>query len=116
MTTRATVPDQRRWWQYAGPWPLFPVADGLVSALVALSVRSFLITPATVPLEIFTAALFGFIIFAILYLARRFLPLEANYPALGRWLARIESLPGYDRTVPPQWRIADQRGSRTKSS
>lgn len=74
MTTRATVPDQRRWWQYAGPWPLFPVADGLVSALVALSVRSFLITPATVLLEIFTAALFGFIIFAILYLARRFLP------------------------------------------
>jgi glutathione S-transferase len=32
-------------------------------------------------------------------LARRFLPIEANYPALGRWLARIEALPGYERTV-----------------
>lgn len=37
-------------------------------------------------------------------LARRFLPLEVNYPALGRWLARIESLPGYERTYPPHWR------------
>jgi glutathione S-transferase len=37
-------------------------------------------------------------------LARRFLPLEANYPALGRWLQRIEALPGYDRTFPPHWR------------
>jgi glutathione S-transferase len=39
-------------------------------------------------------------------LARRFLPLEANYPALGRWLARIEALPGYERTYPPHWRSA----------
>lgn len=37
-------------------------------------------------------------------LASRFLPVEANYPALGRWLARIESLPGYERTYPPHWR------------
>jgi glutathione S-transferase len=48
-------------------------------------------------------------------LARRFLPLEANYPALGRWLARIEALPGYDRTYPPQWRAAEQRGSSAKT-
>ncbi len=37
-------------------------------------------------------------------LARRFLPIEVNYPSLGRWLARIESLPGYERTFPPHWR------------
>lgn len=39
-------------------------------------------------------------------LSSRFLPIEANYPALGRWLARIEALPGYERTVPPHWRTA----------
>jgi hypothetical protein len=39
-------------------------------------------------------------------LSRRFLPIEVNYPALGRWLARIEALPGYDRTFPPHWRAA----------
>lgn len=44
-------------------------------------------------------------------LARRFLPIEANYPALGRWLARIESLPGYERTYPPHWREADTKPS-----
>jgi len=37
-------------------------------------------------------------------LSSRFLPISANYPALGRWLARIEALPGYGRTYPPHWR------------
>ncbi len=36
-------------------------------------------------------------------LARRFLPIKANYPALGRWLDRIEALPGYTKTRPPHW-------------
>jgi glutathione S-transferase len=36
-------------------------------------------------------------------LASRFMPVEVNYPALGRWLARIEALPGYSRTCPPHW-------------
>ena len=36
-------------------------------------------------------------------LAARFLPLEANYPAIGRWLARMQKLPGHDRTWPPHW-------------
>ena len=39
-------------------------------------------------------------------LSSRFLPVEANYPALGRWLQRVESLPGYERTYPPHWRDA----------
>jgi hypothetical protein len=29
---------------------------------------------------------------------------EVNYPALGRWLARVAALPGYERTYPPHWR------------
>jgi glutathione S-transferase len=37
-------------------------------------------------------------------LSSRFLPLEVNYPALSRWIARVESLPGYERTFPPHWR------------
>jgi glutathione S-transferase len=37
-------------------------------------------------------------------LSTRFLPLAANYPALERWIARVEALPGYDRTYPPHWR------------
>jgi len=36
-------------------------------------------------------------------LSSRFLPLEVNYPALARWIARVEALPGYDRTYPPHW-------------
>jgi glutathione S-transferase len=36
-------------------------------------------------------------------LASRFLPLEVNYPALGRWLTRVAALPGHERTWPPHW-------------
>jgi glutathione S-transferase len=37
-------------------------------------------------------------------LGARFLPMETNYPALARWIHRIEALPGYERTYPPHWR------------
>ncbi|MGH8294704.1 MAG: glutathione S-transferase family protein [Steroidobacteraceae bacterium] len=37
-------------------------------------------------------------------LASRFMPVEVHYPAVGRWVARIESLPGYEHTYPPHWR------------
>jgi len=37
-------------------------------------------------------------------LSTRFLPLAVNYPALERWIARVEALPGYERTYPPHWR------------
>jgi glutathione S-transferase len=31
-------------------------------------------------------------------------PLAQRYPALAAWVARIEALPGYERTFPPHWR------------
>ncbi len=31
-------------------------------------------------------------------------PLSEKYPNLAAWQARIEALPGYDRTYPPHWR------------
>ena len=37
-------------------------------------------------------------------LAARFLPMEINYPAIGRWLDRVAALPGHERTWPPHWR------------
>ena len=40
-------------------------------------------------------------------LGARFLPMERNYPALARWIHRIEALPGYERTYPPHWLSAD---------
>jgi glutathione S-transferase len=39
-------------------------------------------------------------------LGARFLPMERNYPALARWISRIEALPGYEQTYPPHWRAA----------
>jgi glutathione S-transferase len=40
----------------------------------------------------------------------RFLPLETNFPAIGRWIDRIEALPGFERTYPPHWREGAPRG------
>jgi glutathione S-transferase len=31
-------------------------------------------------------------------------PFDVRYPALAAWLARVEAMPGYDRTYPPHWR------------
>jgi glutathione S-transferase len=39
-------------------------------------------------------------------LSSRFLPLDVNYPALSRWIARMEALPGYEKTYPPHWRAS----------
>jgi glutathione S-transferase len=32
------------------------------------------------------------------------LPIGQRYAGIARWMARIEALPGYDRTYPPHWR------------
>lgn len=37
-------------------------------------------------------------------LRNRLLPVEANFPAIAKWMKRIEALPGYERTVPPHWK------------
>ncbi len=37
-------------------------------------------------------------------LALGVLPLESKYPALAAWVARVEAIPGYDKTYPPHWR------------
>lgn len=43
-------------------------------------------------------------------LRTRFLPMEQHYPAIARWIARVEQLPGYERTYPPHWREGVPRG------
>ncbi len=43
-------------------------------------------------------------------LRERFVPIDRNYPAIARWIARMEQLPGYARTYPPHWRDGAARG------
>jgi glutathione S-transferase len=43
-------------------------------------------------------------------LRSRFLPMDATYPGIARWIDRMESLPGFERTVPPHWREGSPRG------
>jgi glutathione S-transferase len=31
-------------------------------------------------------------------------PFVEKYPHIGAWIARVEALPGYDKTFPPHWR------------
>lgn len=37
-------------------------------------------------------------------LAPELVPLPARFPAIGAWMARIQAMPGYERTYPPHWR------------
>lgn len=43
-------------------------------------------------------------------LRSRFLPMDVTYPAIARWIGRMEQLPGYERTYPPHWREGHPRG------
>ena len=43
-------------------------------------------------------------------LRTRFLPMEQHYPAIARWIQRVEQLPGYEKTYPPHWREGAPRG------
>lgn len=43
-------------------------------------------------------------------LRSRFLPMAVTYPAIAKWIKRVEALPGYDRTYPPHWRDGPPRG------
>jgi glutathione S-transferase len=43
-------------------------------------------------------------------LRSRFLPLATTYPAIARWIGRMEGLPGYERSYPPHWREGPPRG------
>jgi glutathione S-transferase len=43
-------------------------------------------------------------------LRTRFVPMASTYPAIARWMERMEQLPGYDRTYPPHWREGPPRG------
>jgi glutathione S-transferase len=43
-------------------------------------------------------------------LRSRFLPMDVAYPAIAKWIKRVEALPGYDRTYPPHWRDGPPRG------
>ena len=37
-------------------------------------------------------------------LRSRFLPMESTYPAIARWIERMQRMPGYERAYPPHWR------------
>jgi glutathione S-transferase len=43
-------------------------------------------------------------------LRSRFLPMETTYPAIARWIGRMQTLPGFERTYPPHWRDGAPRG------
>jgi glutathione S-transferase len=43
-------------------------------------------------------------------LRSRFLPMETTYPAIARWIGRMQTLPGFERTYPPHWREGAPRG------
>jgi len=43
-------------------------------------------------------------------LRARFVPMSTTYPAIARWIERMQALPGYERTYPPHWREGPPRG------
>ena len=72
-----------RWWQWIGPWPLRPLAIGVLTAVFAMATTSYSLTVATAPRNIAAAIAAGACGGAVLWLARRFAP------------HAVTALPGY---------------------
>ena len=72
-----------KWWQWIGPWPLRPLAIGVLTAVFAVATTSYSLTLATAPRNIGAAIAVGACGGAVLWFARRFAPVA------------VMRLPGY---------------------
>lgn len=72
-----------KWWQWIGPWPLRPLAIGVLTTVLAVASTSYSLTLATAPRNIGAAVAAGACGGAVLWLARRFAPVA------------VMRLPGY---------------------
>lgn len=63
-----------KWWQWIGPWPLRPLAIGVLTAVFALATTSYSLTLATAPRNVGAAIAAGVCGGAALWLARRIAP------------------------------------------
>lgn len=78
MTTPTTAANHLRWWQWVGPWPLRPVALGLVVTLFALATTAYLLTIDTVVRIAASAVAAGMVTGGALWLARRIAPVAVT--------------------------------------
>ena len=60
-----------KWWQWIGPWPLRPLAIGLLTTVFAVATTSYSLTLATAPRNIGAAIAAGACGGGVLWLARR---------------------------------------------
>lgn len=86
MTTPSTAARPSRWWQWVGPWPLRPLAVGLLTGIFALATTSYSLTQETAVQTIGSAALAGASVGLTMWLARRLAP-QATQQMLGYLVA-----------------------------
>jgi len=72
MTTPSTDADRLRWWQWIGPWPLRPLAVGVLAGLFALATTSYSLTVESAPRTIASALAVGVASGVTMWLFRRF--------------------------------------------
>ncbi len=73
MTTHSTE-AKRRWWQYLGPWPLYPLAVGSLMAVTSFVSQVYGFTPINALPSAMNSIFFGGVVGSVLWLGRRFLP------------------------------------------
>lgn len=86
MTTQSTATEELRWWQWIGPWPLRPLAVGLLTGIFALATTSYSLTQETAVQTVGSAALAGASVGLTMWLARRLAP-QATQHMLGYLVA-----------------------------
>ena len=81
MTTPSTDAEHLRWWQWIGPWPLRPLALGLLAGLFAVATRAYSLNLDTAPSTLGSAIAVGAATGLTTWAIRRFTPaLAARLP------------------------------------
>jgi glutathione S-transferase len=88
---------------------LAPVHAELARLEATLTARPWLATPALSAADIAAFPLVMSLLRAAgkpaaAAFAHDLTPFEVRFPALARWVERIEAIPGYQKTYPPHWR------------
>jgi len=94
MTTPSTDADRLRWWQWVGPWPLRPLAMGVITAAFALATTAYSIASDSVLRIVLSAALVGLCSGTVFWLARRVAPAAVTRPLGYLLVVSISALVG----------------------
>lgn len=72
--TMLVTDDKLRWWQYVGPWPMYPVPVFFLLSAISMAAQLHRLTAEAFVFFVLDSIVFGFVCASVLWSSRRWLP------------------------------------------